>query len=98
MFSLSSNASSAQRSDGPSSSAPKRRMGDPIVLSLTMGFIALFVFFSLFDASATKTLIGDGFTWTAKYLGSFFQVLLLLTFLWLSVLQFHVRAQRALAI
>ncbi|MDG5499917.1 BCCT family transporter [Marinobacter sp. BGYM27] len=55
-------------------------MGDPIVLSLTMGFIALFVFFSLFDASATKTLIGDGFTWTAKYLGSFFQVLLLLTF------------------
>lgn len=53
---------------------------DPVVLSLTIGFILLFVGASLIDAKAVATLIGDGFTWTATYLGSFFQLLLLLTF------------------
>lgn len=57
-----------------------QRLGDPVVLALTMGFILLFVGWSLNDAEGLAAVIGDGFTWTAKYLGSFFQLLLLLTF------------------
>ncbi|MBW4934045.1 BCCT family transporter [Marinobacter sp. F4206] len=57
-----------------------QRLGDPVVLALTMGFILLFVGWSLNDADGLAAVIGGGFTWTAKYLGSFFQLLLLLTF------------------
>ena len=53
---------------------------DPVVLTLTIGFILLFVGASVVDSNYVAGLIGNGFTWTAKYLGSFFQVLLLLTF------------------
>ncbi|MFE8070477.1 BCCT family transporter [Marinobacteraceae bacterium S3BR75-40.1] len=53
---------------------------DTWVLSLTVGFIALFVGASLYDAEWVSGLIGEGFTWTAKYFGSFFQLLLLGTF------------------
>ncbi|PSF09694.1 hypothetical protein C7H09_07660 [Marinobacter fuscus] len=53
---------------------------DPVVLVLTIGFILLFVGASLADADMVAGLIGSGFTWTAKYLGSFFQFLLLMTF------------------
>lgn len=56
------------------------RFGDPIILSLTMGFIALFIGMSIFDTALLKTLIGGGFAWAAKYMGSFFQILLLATF------------------
>ncbi len=56
------------------------RFGDPVVLSLTMGFIALFVGLSIYDAAWLAEQIGSGFAWTAKYMGSFFQVLLLATF------------------
>ena len=57
-----------------------RRIGDPLVLALTMGFIFLFVGWSLSDAEGLSAVINSGFTWTAKYLGSFFQLLLLATF------------------
>ncbi|AOY86903.1 BCCT transporter [Marinobacter salinus] len=57
-----------------------QRLGDPVVLALTMGFILLFVGWSLTDAEGLAAAIGGGFSWTAKYLGSFFQLLLLLTF------------------
>ncbi|WP_286220515.1 BCCT family transporter [Marinobacter apostichopi] len=57
-----------------------RRIGDPLVLALTMGFIFLFVGWSLTDAEGLSAVINSGFTWTAKYLGSFFQLLLLATF------------------
>ncbi|MEA1081152.1 BCCT family transporter [Marinobacter qingdaonensis] len=57
-----------------------QRLGDPVVLSLTMGFILLFVGWSLNDAEGLASVIGAGFGWTAKYLGSFFQLLLLATF------------------
>ena len=57
------------------------RFGDPVVLTLTMGFIALFVGLSIYDTAWLTALIGDGFAWTAKYLGSFFQMLLLATFI-----------------
>lgn len=53
---------------------------DPVVLTLTVGFILLFVGASVIDSQSVASLIGSGFTWTAKYLGSFFQLLLLLTF------------------
>ncbi|MGC8120239.1 BCCT family transporter [Marinobacter sp. VGCF2001] len=53
---------------------------DPVVLVLTIGFILLFVGASVIDADAVAGFIGAGFTWTAKYLGSFFQFLLLMTF------------------
>ena len=56
------------------------RFGDPVVLTLTMGFIALFVGLSIYDSVWLTAFIGDGFAWTAKYLGSFFQMLLLATF------------------
>lgn len=53
---------------------------DPVVLMLTVGFILLFVGASVVDSDYVANLIGSGFTWTAKYLGAFFQVLLLMTF------------------
>ncbi|QEY59719.1 BCCT family transporter [Pseudomonas sp. C27(2019)] len=56
------------------------RFGDPVVLTLTMGFIALFVGLSIYDTAWLTAQIGSGFAWTAKYLGSFFQALLLATF------------------
>jgi len=45
-----------------------------------MGFIALFIGLSIYDTAWLTALIGDGFTWTAKYMGSFFQLILLATF------------------
>ena len=59
---------------------PSHRFGDPVVLTLTMGFIALFVGLSLYDTAWLTEQIGAGFAWTAKYMGSFFQMLLLATF------------------
>ena len=56
------------------------RFGDPLILSLTMGFIVLFIGLSLYDAAWLTKLIGDGFAWTANYMGSFFQIILLATF------------------
>lgn len=53
---------------------------DPVVLVLTIGFILLFVGASVVNSEYVAELIGSGFTWTARYLGSFFQMLLLLTF------------------
>lgn len=68
-----------------SQSLPEARRGplkdnDPVVLVLTIGFILLFVGASIVDSSYVAELIGAGFAWTATYLGSFFQLLLLLTF------------------
>ena len=57
------------------------RFGDPVVMGLSMGFIVLFLGLSLYNIEWTADLIGAGFAWTASTLGSFFQLLLLLTFL-----------------
>lgn len=65
----------------PAVNSSSHRFGDPIVLTLTMGFITLFVGLSLYDSAWLTEQIGTGFAWTAKYLGSFFQILLLATFL-----------------
>jgi len=56
------------------------QLGDPVVLALSVGFIVLFVGFSLFDLKTVADLIGTGFAWTAKVFGTYFQMLLLATF------------------
>lgn len=56
------------------------QFGDPVVLTLSVGFIVLFVGFSLFDIKGMADLIGTGFAWTAKVFGTYFQLLLLATF------------------
>ncbi|MFN2361784.1 MAG: BCCT family transporter [Marinobacter sp.] len=63
------------------SGAGIKRLGDPIVLGLSIGFILLFLGLSLCDIEWTAGLISSGFAWTAESLGSYFQLLLLLTFL-----------------
>ncbi len=64
----------------PIVTSSSHRFGDPVVLTLTMGFIALFVGLSIYDTAWLAEQIGSGFAWTAKYMGSFFQALLLATF------------------
>lgn len=45
-----------------------------------MGFIILFIGLSLYDANRVTSMIAVGFTMTAKYMGSFFQMILIATF------------------
>jgi len=56
------------------------KLGDPVVLGLSAGFIVLFVALSVFDVNMVADSIGAGFAWTAATLGSYFQLLLLATF------------------
>lgn len=72
-------------SNGNSSNDPHRAgmnagLGDPWVLGISVGFVLLFVAFSVYDVDLLSAVVSSGFTWTATYLGSFFQLLLLLTF------------------
>jgi len=55
--------------------------GDPWVLGLSAGFIVLFVAFSIYDVNLLSSVVSAGFAWTAQYLGTYFQLILLLTFL-----------------
>ena len=57
-----------------------RALGDPIVLILSIGFIAAFILLSLLDIDLVADSIGNGFAWTALHLGTYFQLLLLATF------------------
>ncbi|MGS2745074.1 BCCT family transporter [Halomonas sp. LS-001] len=57
-----------------------RALGDPIVLILSVGFIAAFVLLSLLDIDLVANSIGSGFAWTALTLGTYFQLLLIATF------------------
>ncbi|MBY5940533.1 BCCT family transporter [Halomonas sp. DP5N14-9] len=66
-------------SDSRASSAGPR-LGDPIVLILSIGFIMGFVALSVYDIEMVANGISAGFAWTAKTLGSYFQLLLLATF------------------
>ncbi len=61
-------------------SGPTNRFGDPVVLGLSVGFVVLFVVLSIIDVDGVAAAIGSGFAWTAVVLGSYFQLLLLLTF------------------
>ncbi|WP_224419931.1 BCCT family transporter, partial [Modicisalibacter tunisiensis] len=71
--------SDAKLSTAPASTAGAR-WGDPLVLSLTVGFILVFCILSLIDVDMVANAIGAGFAWTARTLGAYFQLLLLLTF------------------
>lgn len=55
-------------------------LGDPIVLLLSIGFIVAFLGLSFYDIERVASSISAGFAWTALVLGSYFQLLLLLTF------------------
>ncbi|MGQ7289078.1 BCCT family transporter [Vreelandella venusta] len=55
-------------------------LGDPIVLVLSIGFIVAFLTLSFYDIDLVANSISAGFAWTALVLGSYFQLLLLLTF------------------
>jgi choline-glycine betaine transporter len=72
-------------SNGSNSNDPHRAgmnagLGDPWVLGISGGFVLLFVGLSIFNVDLLGTIVSSGFTWTAQYLGSFFQLLLLFTF------------------
>ena len=56
------------------------KFGDPVVFGISGGFVILFVLLSLIDMKGTAEAISAGFAWTAANLGSYFQLLLLLTF------------------
>lgn len=64
----------------PPQQAKRSGLGDPIVLTLTVGFIVAFLALSFYDLDGVAGAIGTGFAWTTRVLGSYFQVLLLLTF------------------
>ncbi|XUO86824.1 BCCT family transporter [Halomonas sp. KM072] len=66
----------AQRAEGPS----RFSLGDPIVLLLSIGFIVAFLGLSFYDIERVASSISAGFAWTALVLGSYFQLLLILTF------------------
>ena len=66
----------AQRAEGPL----RFSLGDPIVLVLSIGFIVAFLALSFYDIDLVANSISAGFAWTALVLGSYFQLLLLLTF------------------
>ena len=63
-----------------SESSQRFSLGDPIVLILSIGFIVAFLALSLYDVTLVADSISAGFAWTALVLGSYFQLLLLLTF------------------
>ncbi|MCW4149791.1 BCCT family transporter [Halomonas sp. 18H] len=69
-----------QNANSHASSSAQRRLGDPVVLTLSIGFILLFVGLSLYDIKMVADAISNGFAWTARTLGAYFQLLLLITF------------------
>ncbi|WP_394426389.1 BCCT family transporter [Vreelandella stevensii] len=65
-----------QHAEGPS----RLSLGDPVVLAISIGFIVAFLALSFYDIELVANSISAGFAWTALVLGSYFQLLLLLTF------------------
>lgn len=60
--------------------AKNSTFGDPVVLGLTGGFVVLFIVLSLINMELVASTISSAFIWTAAVMGSYFQLLLLLTF------------------
>ena len=54
---------------------------DYIILGIGGGFLSLFVLFGVFNAEALSGVVNVSFGWALKYLGAYWQILLLLTFL-----------------
>ncbi|MFO7857909.1 MAG: BCCT family transporter, partial [Ectothiorhodospiraceae bacterium] len=63
-----------------SRAAAASRVGDPLVVGLSIGFVLIFLGASLVDLEGVAKGIGAGFEVTARVLGSYFQLLLLATF------------------
>lgn len=63
-----------------SSRTSASRLGDPITLVLTVGFVIGFLGLSLYDLDGFANAIAIGFAWTAETLGTYFELLLLATF------------------
>ncbi len=61
-------------------SGMQTRLGDPWVLGLSAGFIVVFIILSLIDLEGVAGSVETGFAWTARVMGSYFQLLLLATF------------------
>lgn len=59
---------------------PARGRVDRLTLSLSVGFVVIFLGASLFDLSAVAAAISTGFAWTVKRLGAYFEWLLLANF------------------
>lgn len=53
---------------------------DPLTLSLSVGFVVIFLVASLFDLSGVADMISAGFAWTVERLAAYFEWLLLATF------------------
>ena len=70
----------ARMKQAPPQAGMNATLGDPWVLGISAGFILLFIGLSIADVDMVSGMVGDAFAWTAKYLGSYFQLLLLLTF------------------
>lgn len=56
------------------------RLGDSVSLTVSIGFMVLFIIASLVNMEGVAQLVEHSFSWTAAVLGSFFQLFLLLTF------------------
>ncbi len=54
---------------------------DKITLLFSTLFLVSFVLISFIDAKLLSTIVNDGFAWSSKVFGAYWQVLLLLTFL-----------------
>ncbi|KPQ30479.1 MAG: glycine betaine transporter BetL, partial [Halomonas sp. HL-93] len=67
--------------DAPSRPSGVRVLGDPLMLLLSIGFIVAFIGLSLYDVDLVANSISTGFAWTARVFGTYFQLLLIATFL-----------------
>ncbi|MCS2608018.1 BCCT family transporter [Halomonas dongshanensis] len=55
-------------------------LGDPVVLTLSIGFVVLFLTLSYIDLNVVADTISQGFAWSARTFGTYFQFLMLVTF------------------
>ncbi len=56
------------------------KLGARGVFALSAGFLTLFAIIAVFDLEAIKNAVNGGFTWSIKYFGAYWQLLLFLTF------------------
>lgn len=86
----------ASAHQAPNLQTHSNRLGDPIVLTLTIGFVLAFLAASVIDLAGVSAIIGSAFAATALNLGSYFQWLLLATFAVAIVLAFTPAARARL--
>ncbi|MFG6667720.1 BCCT family transporter [Halomonas sp. HNIBRBA4712] len=67
-------------SDQDGESRSRSTLGDPVVLTLSIGFIVAFLALSFYDLNLVADSIATGFAWSALMFGTYFQFLMLVTF------------------